>query len=391
MNYRTDKQGNALSILGYGCMRFKRNAVGIDLDKAEAEVMAAYRAGVNYFDTAYIYPGSEAALGDILRRNGIREQVYIATKLPHYLVRRPEDIERIFREQLNRLGTDYIDFYLIHMLCDTAAWEKMKAFGIEAWIAEKKASGQIWQIGFSYHGGSDMFCRLVDAYPWEFCQIQYNYLDEHSQAGRRGLDYAHERGLPVVIMEPLRGGRLVKLPDDGRAVMEAHPVKYSPVQWALRWLWNQEKVTVVLSGMNSLEQVEDNVATASDVRVGELTVADHAMLARVVEAINARLKVGCTGCGYCVPCPRGVDIPGTFAAYNRYYNEGKLGAISDYTKCTAMRKHSAAASMCVGCGKCESHCPQGIAIRDELKHAARVLEILPYKALRKAVEWLKVF
>lgn len=391
MNYRTDRQGNALSILGYGCMRFKRNAVGIDLARAEAEVMAAYRAGVNYYDTAYIYPGSEAALGEILSRNGIRETVYIATKLPHYLIRKPEDIERIFREQLSRLRTDYIDFYLIHMLCDTATWEKMRAFGIEEWIAEKKASGEIRQIGFSYHGGSDMFCRLVDAYPWEFCQIQYNYLDEHSQAGRRGLDYAHERGLPVVIMEPLRGGRLVRLPEEGRAVMAAHPIKHTPVGWALRWLWDQEKVTVVLSGMNSLEQVEENVATAAEVRVGELTEADHAMLARVVAAINARLKVGCTGCGYCVPCPRGVDIPGTFAAYNRYSNEGKFGAIADYTKCTAMRKHSAAASMCVGCGKCEGHCPQGIAIRDELKNAARVLEILPYKMVRKAVEWLKVF
>ena len=392
MNYRPDKYGNALSILGYGCMRFKRTPGGIDLERAEREVMTAYRAGVNYFDTAYVYPGSEAAVGEIFARNGIRDKVYLATKLPHYLVRKPEDMERIFSEQLNRLKTDHIDYYLIHMLSDTATWERLCQLGIEDWIAQKKASGTIRQIGFSYHGGSEMFCRLIDAYPWEFCQIQYNYMDEHSQAGRRGLHYAHERGLPVIIMEPLRGGRLVRnLPEEAEAIFARHTVKRTPVQWALRWLWDQPEVTCVLSGMNSAEMVEDNVSTASTTAAGELTEADQAMLRKVVAAINAKMKVGCTGCSYCVPCPRGVDIPGIFAIYNQRHAEWKFWALVEYVKCTALRRTSTGASACIGCGKCEAHCPQHIAIRDELKKAARELEGPVYRTVRRIVERFRAF
>lgn len=392
MNYRPDKYGTPISILGFGCMRFKQSLGRIDLGKAESEIMAAYAAGVNYYDTAYVYPGSEAAVGEILARNGIRDKVYLATKLPHYLVRKPEDMERIFSEQLARLQTDHIDYYLIHMLSDIDTWGRLCDLGIEAWIAEKKASGAIRQIGFSYHGGTDMFCRLVDAYPWEFCQIQYNYMDEHSQAGRRGMDYAHARGLPVVIMEPLRGGRLVRdLPDEAKGIFARHPVKHTPAQWAFRWLWDQPEVTCVLSGMNSVEMVEDNVSTASTVEVGGLTEADQAMLREVAAAINAKMKVGCTGCSYCVPCPRGVDIPGTFAAYNQRYAEGKFWATVEHIKCTALRRTSTAASACVGCGKCEAHCPQHIAIREELKKASKELEGPAYRTVRWVVERLRAF
>ncbi len=383
MNYRKDKYGNEISILGYGCMRFTQNSGKPDLDKAEKEIMEAYEAGVNYYDTAYVYPGSEVTLGTILKRNGIRDKVKIATKLPHYLIQKADSMERYFSEQLKRLQTDYVDYYLMHMLTDVATWERLKSLGIVEWLEEKKKSGAILQVGFSYHGNSDMFCQLVDAYDWDFCQIQYNYMDEHSQAGRTGLQYANKKGLPVVIMEPLRGGRLVnKLPESALKIFEDYKVQYTPVQWALRWLWNQPEVTCVLSGMNSLEMVRDNVETASTVAVGELEEDDEKMLRNVVAAINAKMKVGCTGCGYCMPCPKGVDIPGTFAAYNRRYSDGKIVALKEYVMCTAMRKNSSAASNCIECGKCEKHCPQHIAIRQELKNARKKLETPLYKVVR---------
>ncbi|MBO5032942.1 MAG: aldo/keto reductase [Lachnospiraceae bacterium] len=392
MNYRKDKYGNDISILGYGCMRFSRASGKIDIEKTEKEIMEAFQAGVNYYDTAYVYPGSEAALGEILERNQIREQVYIATKLPHYLIKTADSMEKYFAEQLKRLRTDYVDYYLMHMLTDVDTWERLKALGILAWLEEKKKSGAIRQAGFSYHGNTDMFCRLVDAYDWDFCQIQYNYMDENSQAGRKGLHYANEKGLPVVIMEPLRGGKLVnRLPDAAVRIFADYPVKHTPAQWALRWLWNQPEVTCVLSGMNSEEMVKDNIETASTVSVGELGPEEEAMLQKVVQAVNAKMKVGCTGCGYCMPCPKNVDIPGTFAAYNRRYSEGKRAALVEYFMCTAMRKTSSAASNCVECGKCEKHCPQHIEIRKELKNAAGELENPLYKIGRKAVELMKLY
>ena len=392
MQYRKDKYGNPLSILGYGCMRLKGNMGKVDIAAAERQIMQAYRAGVNYFDTAYIYPGNEAALGEVIERNGIRGKVHIATKLPHYLIKSREGLDRLFEEELRRLRTDYVDYYLMHMLTDVRTWERLKALGIIEWLEEKKRSGAIRQVGFSYHGNTENFCKLVDAYDWEFCMIQYNYMDEHAQAGVRGLRYAHSKGLPVMIMEPLRGGKLVNfMPEEGKRIMAEHPVQHTPAQWAFRWLWNQPEVTCVLSGMNSEEMIADNAATASSVQAGELTAQDQQMLSRVVAAINAKMKVGCTGCGYCVPCPKNVDIPGTFAAYNRLYSEGKLAALREYMMCTALRKDSTAASNCVGCGKCEMHCPQGIEIRAELKNAARELEGPVYKAVRKGVEWLRLY
>ena len=386
MEYRLDRYGNRLSALGFGCMRFQRGVTGIDMEQAEQQIMAAIEGGVNYFDTAYIYPGSESAIGEIFEKNGVRQKIHIATKLPHYLIKSREGLDKLFDEELRRLRTDYVDYYLMHMLADVDTWQRLCDLGIREWIAEKKAAGQIRQIGFSYHGNSDTFCRLMDAYDWDFCQIQYNYMDEHSQAGRRGLYHAHEKGLAVIIMEPLRGGKLVnRLPREATDIFAAHPARHTPVQWALKWLWNQPEVTVVLSGMNTMEMVADNVHTASTTQVGELGEAEEDMLRRVVAAINAKMKVGCTGCGYCMPCPKNVDIPGTFAAYNRCYAEGKREGFFDYMMCTALRKTSTAASNCVGCGKCEQHCPQHLPIRQHLGEAKKELEGPLYRLVRRLV------
>ena len=392
MQYRNDKYGNPISLLGYGCMRLQATMGRVDMEKAERQIRKAVEAGVNYFDTAYIYPGNEAALGEILEKTGLRDRVNIATKLPHYLIKSREGMEKLFSEELRRLRTDHVDYYLMHMLTDAKTWKRLCDLGILEWLEEKKKSGAIRQVGFSYHGNTEAFCALVDAYDWDFCMIQYNYLDEHSQAGVRGLRHAHEKGLPVMIMEPLRGGKLVNLmPEEGKRIIASHSVQRTPAQWAFRWLMSQKEVTCVLSGMNTEEMIEDNVKTASEVQIGELTQDDYAMLSRVVEAINGKMKVGCTGCGYCVPCPKGVDIPGTFAAYNRRYSDSKLTALREYLMCTAMRKTSTAASNCIGCGKCEAHCPQGIRIREELNNASRELEGPVYKLARKGIELFKLY
>ena len=299
MNYRTDKKENKISILGYGCMRFTTKGGKIDLEKAEKEIIRAYDLGVNYYDTAYVYPGSEVALGKILEKNKIRNKVKIATKLPHYLIKKSDSIEKYFSEQLERLRTDYIDYYLMHMLTDIKTWERLKSLGITQWIENKKKTGAIKQIGFSYHGNTDMFCKLLDAYDWDFCQIQYNYLDENSQAGRIGLQYAASKNIPVIIMEPLRGGRLVNsLPGDAKKAIEEYPIKRTPAEWAFRWLWNQKEVTCVLSGMNSIEMVEENIKTASNIQVGEFTEKEEELIEKVKKAIDKNMKVGCTGCRY---------------------------------------------------------------------------------------------
>lgn len=392
MNYRKDKYGNEISVLGYGCMRFKRSGGRIDAEKAEQQIMAAYHGGVNYFDTAYIYPGSEAALGEIVEKNGIRKNINIATKLPHYLIKTESDTEKYFAEQLSRLRTNYIDYYLMHMLTDIETWERLKKLGIVEWIEEKKRSGAIKQVGFSYHGGCEMFKQLVDAYDWDFCMIQYNYMDEHSQAGRRGLEYAHSKGLPVMIMEPLRGGRLVNnLPKEALSIFSDYKKSHTPVQWALKWLWSQPEVTCVLSGMNTDEAVTDNLNTASGSFAGELTEDDQKMLESVVRAINSKMKVGCTGCGYCTPCPKNVDIPGCFAAYNRRFSDGWFTSLKEYFMCTALRQNSSSASNCVGCGKCKQHCPQGIDIPNELKNVKSKLEGPAYKIARKAVKLFRTY
>ena len=393
MQFRKDKYGNDLSILGYGCMRFPRKNGKIDMEIAEKLILQAIDAGVNYFDTAYIYPGSEVAVGEVLAKNKLRDEVYIATKLPHYLIKTREGLDKLFNEELRRLQTDHIDYYLMHLLNDVDTWKRLVDLGIEEWIDEKKRSGAIRQVGFSYHGNTEKFLELLDVYEWEFCQVQYNYLDEHSQAGRRGVEYAYSKGIPVIIMEPLRGGRLVNLlPENAKKCFEEYPIKRSYAEWGLRWLWDQESITVVLSGMSDENMLQENISIASTSYPGEIGEDERGLYADVINAINASVKVGCTGCGYCQPCPKGVDIPSTFSAYNRWHSEAKFGAFLDYVKCTTLRKNASSASMCTGCGKCEKHCPQGIAIRKELKEAQKVLEPrIVYKVMQKILQWFAHF
>ena len=380
MQYRNDRHGNPLSILGYGCMRFSRKGTGIDLEKTEKEILEAYKAGVNYYDTAYIYPGSEAALGEILERNGIRDRVNIATKFPHFMLKSIPALEGYFAEQLSRLRTDRVDYYLMHHLTDVSQWERLKGLGILDWIADKKASGAIRNIGFSFHGNTDNFLKILGDYDWDFCQVQYNYLDENTQAGAAGVKAAAERGIPVVIMEPLRGGKLISLlPEGARKAIARSPRGWSAAQWGLRWLYNQPEVTVVLSGMNSVEMVRENASTASDATAGSFTDEDFALIEEVKRQIRSKEKVGCTGCRYCMPCPKGVDIPGIFLSYNTMYAESKMAGWMQFGQAVGLTKEPSFASQCVQCGKCEKHCPQGIPIREKLKEADKALRPFPIK------------
>ncbi len=379
MKYRLDRYGNPISQLGYGCMRFSRKGSGIDYEKAEKEVLLAIEKGVNYFDTAYIYPGNEECLGWILEKNKCREKVNIATKLPQYILRSAAAIDKTFHEELKRLRTDYIDYYLMHMFTDYAEWERLQKLGIEQWIALQKAEGRIRYIGFSYHGDTEMFLKILDAYDWDFCQIQYNYLDEHTQAGRTGLQAAAKKGIPVIIMEPLRGGKLVNLPEKAKQVLATDSKGYTPAELGLRWLWNQPEVTCVLSGMNSEEMINENIRIASEAEPGHLTQEDMEIVVQIKQIIRQREKVGCTGCRYCMPCPKGVDIPGNFHYYNLMYMEKKASARKEFARNIGLRKEPGFATQCVGCGLCEKHCPQHIPIREKLKEADRDLRPLPYK------------
>lgn len=382
MQYRKMKDGTEVSILGYGCMRFTSSAGRINLEKAEKEVMLAIENGVNYFDTAYIYSGSEEALGTILERNRCREKVQIATKLPYYLLKNASSVEKLFQEQLKCLRTDHIDFYLMHMLFDVEVWNHLRSIGIEEWIAEKKKAGTIRNIGFSFHGDTDTFKALIDAYDWDFCQIQYNYLDEHTQAGRAGLLYAAEKNIPVIIMEPLRGGKLVDgLPEDAKKAIATYPLKRTPAQWAFHWLWDQPQVTCVLSGMNSTQMVAENIASADEAGIGAFTKADHHLIDILRQKINQTLKVRCTGCGYCMPCPHGVDIPTAFRCYNQTATQKKFGAVLEYAQVTSLKKDSSAMTQCTKCGACEQHCPQHIEIRKELQNAKKALQPFYIRAL----------
>ena len=380
MKYRTDKQGTPISQLGFGCMRFTKKGGSIDYDKAEREVMRAIELGVNYFDTAYIYPGSEEFLGRALEANHCRDRVLIATKLPQYLTRTAAAIDKTFREELSRLRTDYIDYYLMHMFTDYLEWERLQALGIQEWIADRKAEGSIRNIGFSFHGSTDAFLPILEAYDWDFCQIQYNYLDEHSQAGRTGLQAAAKAGMPVIVMEPLRGGKLVDVPDAACKLLAESGTGWTPAELGLRWLWDQPEVTCVLSGMNSLAMVEENARIAATAAAGRFTDKDFALVESIKGIIRENEKVGCTGCRYCMPCPAGVDIPGNFHYYNLMYLESKRAARIEFARNVGLRKDPEFASQCVQCGACEKRCPQHIPIRQMLKEAEKELRPLPYKA-----------
>ena len=391
MHYRCDRKNNKISILGYGCLRFSRKKGNIDIGKAERELLYAIENGVNYLDTAYIYVGSESALGEILYSNNLRDKAYLATKLPHYMIRNTDGAEKIFNEQLKRLQTDYIDYYLIHMLNDIVTWEKLKAIGIIDWIEDKKKCGQIRQIGFSYHGNSDNFSLLLEAYGWDLVQIQYNYLDENTQAGVKGLKNAAVKGLPVIVMCPLRGGRLVdQLPKKAKELIQNDKKGRTAAEIALRWLWNQPEVTCVLSGMNSTPMVEENLRIAKTSEAFSFDDYDYELIDKIRSEIMFATKVVCTGCGYCLPCPRGVDIPFAFYCYNMFHST-KTGVKREYLKSTALRKEQTSISNCNDCGKCEKVCPQSLPIRAELKNAARKLETFSYKLIKWIAKTFKMF
>jgi predicted aldo/keto reductase-like oxidoreductase len=286
--------------------------------------------------------------------------VYIATKLPQYVLRSLKAVEKTFQEELKRLRTDHIDYYLMHMFTDYSEWESLKSYGIEEWIRSKKEDGSIRQIGFSYHGDSEMFLKILDAYDWDFCQIQYNYMDEHSQAGRKGLQAAAAKGIPVIIMEPLRGGKLVNLPAEAQKAISASGNGMSAAELGLRWLWNQPEVTVVLSGMNSLEMVEENIRIASAAEPGSFSEEENALIERVRGIIKSKEKVGCTGCRYCTKgCPMGIPIPDIFTVANRRKGSPEFRTKREYSIVT---QGKGKASECVQCGQCEGACPQHLPI-----------------------------
>ncbi len=376
MQYRTfGKLDWKPSALGFGAMRLPviEGDMG-KIDEPEATRMIRYAIdhGVNYVDTAYPYHQgtSEAFLGRALQ-DGYRERIKLATKLPCWLVEKPDDFDRYLNEQLERLQTDYVDFYLLHSL-NGQSWPKMRDLGVLAWAEGALADGRIGHLGFSFHDSYAVFQEIVDASDlWAFCQIQYNFMDVEEQAGIKGLRYAASRGLAVVIMEPLRGGALARnIPPAVQALWDSAPVRRTPADWALQWLWNQPEVSLVLSGMSTMEQVQENIESADRSGVGTLTAEELALVDRVREAYRALCAIPCTGCKYCLPCPSGVDIPEVFSIYNDYlmYGDEKrsqmfYGWMDEKTR----------ADQCVECGECLEKCPQQIEIPDWLKKAHRVL------------------
>jgi predicted aldo/keto reductase-like oxidoreductase len=383
------RTGNQLSILGFGCMRLPRGLVGIDMQKSEQLILTAIEKGVNYFDTAYLYPGSEAALGTILKKNALRDKVFIATKMPIITCRKAEDFDRFFAKQLESLQTEWIDYYLMHNINTLSQWQALCALGIEGWIDRQRQAGKVRSVGFSFHGSKDEFMKLIDAYPWDFCQIQYNYADENYQAGVAGLRRAAELGMPVIIMEPLLGGRLATgLSKDALAAFRQVKPDRSPAAWALRWLWDQSEVSEVLSGMNGQDQLEDNLAAAETSTPGMLTEGERAAYLRVVDIFRATYKVPCTGCGYCMPCPSNVNIPGCFSAYNASFSLGRVSGMIQYVTGTAAYRPEGrmTASQCVACGKCERHCPQNIPIRRSLADVKRRMEPFYFRGAMNIVQ-----
>ena len=377
MQYRTDHiGGNSLSILGMGCMRFPR-----EFEKTEAMLLEAVKQGVNFFDTAYLYPGSEETLGKILAKHDLREKVFIATKLPLFLCKKASDFDHYFEKQLERLKTDYIDYYLMHMLADDKRWKTLRDLGIEAWIEKKKSEGKIKRAGFSFHGTQPDFMTLLDVYDWEFCLIQYNYSDENYQAGVKGLRKAAEKGLPVFIMEPLLGGKLASgLPGQAAEVFKNADPETSPAGWALKWLWNQPEVTVVFSGMSRMPELEDNLSAAENAFAGMFSDREKEAFEKVRAIFSKSNKINCTGCNYCMPCPQEVNIPGCFSAYNTMATMGRWTATREYFMSVgALSAKQHFASRCNRCGKCEKVCPQQIEIGNALKEVAGKLEFFWYK------------
>ncbi|AFA49965.1 aldo/keto reductase [Acetobacterium woodii] len=376
------KTNEDVSVLGFGCMRLPvidGDQANIDDEKAIKMVRYAIDHGVNYIDTAYPYHGAAPGKGGesepfVARalKDGYREKVKLATKLPVWMVQSYDDMERLLDEQLKRLETDVIDFYLLHGLNKTF-WHNMEKLGVGKFLDQAIKDGKIKYAGFSFHDDFDLFVEIVDAYDWDFCQIQYNYLDENYQAGKKGLEYAASKGMGVTIMEPIRGGGLVdKLPQEVLDVWDKAAIKRTPAQWALRWVMNHPEVSVVLSGMNTMDQVVENINTANEGAANSLTKEEIELVDAAKKIIKAKMKVNCTGCRYCMPCPSGVDIPGHFSLYNNAFLFDMLPRIKN--QYVNMFPQVAKASNCVECGNCEEHCPQNIAIIQELKNVRAVLE-----------------
>jgi uncharacterized protein len=370
------KTGFDVSVLGFGCMRFPivggTSAVDLfdptkPIDEKTASEMIQYAVehGINYFDTAYPYHGgqSEVFLGKNLKP--YREKVFLATKLPTWLVQSRHDFERLLGEQLKRLETDYIDLYLLHGL-NRQAWAGMKELGALDFLNKVLADGRIRYAAFSFHDDVKIFKEIVDGYDWAMCQIQYNYFDEDYQAGKEGLRYAASRGVGVVIMEPLRGGKLTdRIPEQILKLWDSASVKRTPAEWALRWVWNHTEVSTALSGMSSMAQLIENIRIAEDAKAGTLSESELHLIAEVCEAYRNMLQIGCTGCAYCMPCPNGVNIPLNFSLYNDsfMFKDEDLNLMLYNRMLTPEQR----ASNCAECSECEEHCPQQIRIPEELK------------------------
>jgi len=377
MLYRSMKRSpDKLSILGFGCMRLPLNSENpADIDQHLFNEMLHYAIdnGVNYVDTAWPYhdEAGEPAVGKALA-GGYRDKVFLATKLPSWLINSREDMDYYLEKQLERLQTDHIDYYLIHSLTKDR-WDRVNSRNVQDFLDCAKSDGRIRFAGFSFHDELPLFKEIVDSYDWDFCQIQYNYMDENYQAGKEGLDYAADKGLGIIVMEPLRGGHLAgKMPKDLENIWQEHDGNVSPAGWGLRWVWNHEAVTVVLSGMSDFEQVKDNIANAEKGTPGNMSEKDLQMISRVRSIFRERMRVPCTNCRYCMPCPAGVNIPECFNRLNiAYMFEDPEFAKATYKVFTGQ---NGKASLCVECGQCEEVCPQYIAIRDNLKEVVEKFE-----------------